>query len=401
MDPTALETRTEVLIVGAGPVGLVAAIRLRQQGIAVRIIDEHARDTKRTYPVLLHPQTLRVLNALGVSESLVWRGRYVKHLVVHADNLRRVVLDLPSAEEIAPGPLTLPQDVLRQALTFRLSTLNTLVEWETRLVALQQDAAGVRLGLVRSARVEGKAPELKPEWLDVAAATAEASFVVGADGIGSTVRSSLGIEMIEHGQRESYVFYDLADGRAGDEAHLVLNAGYGSSVYPLHGGQSRFSFRVSAAPPFQPGRLELGKLLADRLPWYSAPPESFEWSGSADFRPSLASSFGERRVWLAGDAAHTTGPLGGQSVNVGLQEADELALRIAESIAERSGALGTAYAAARRREWNQLLGFGQSAPCLSHAPAWVGRSMPQLLTALPVSGDDLDDVLEQLRLRTH
>jgi 2-polyprenyl-6-methoxyphenol hydroxylase-like FAD-dependent oxidoreductase len=257
------------------------------------------------------------------------------------------------------------------------------------------------VGLVRRDRIEGKAPELKPEWLDVAAATAEAEFVVGADGMGSAVRSALGIEMIEHGQRESYVFYDLADDRAGDEAHLVLKGGYGNSVYPLHGGQSRFSFRVATPTPFQPGPLELGKLLADRLPWYAAHPVSFEWSGSANFRPSLAASFGEGHVWLAGDAAHVTGPLGGQSVNVGLQEADELALRIAESLEAKRGPLGTAYAAGRRLEWNRLLGFGPSAPCLSHAPAWVSRNMPQLLTALPVSGDDLDDVLEQLRLRTH
>jgi 3-(3-hydroxy-phenyl)propionate hydroxylase len=400
MNPTAVRALAPVLIVGAGPVGLVAAIRLRQQGITVRIIDEQVEDAKRTYPVVLHPQTLRVLDSLGLRESLVWRGRYVKHLVVYADNLRRVVLDLPSAEELAPGAMTLPQDVLRQALMLRLSMLGTTVEWQTRLVALEQDHDRVRLGLVQRARVEGVAPELTPQWSDVAAESIEAQFVVGADGAKSTVRSALGIEMIEHGPRETYVFYDTTDARAGDEAHLVLSAGYGNSVYPLHGGQSRFSFRIATATPHVPGMEELVRLLADRLPWYAAQPGGFEWCGSAEFQPGLASSFGECRVWLAGDAAHSTGPLGGQSVNVGLQEADELALHIAEHLVEQRGALGTAYAAGRRLEWNRLLGFGPSAPHLSHAPAWVARSMPQLLASLPVSGDDLDDVLEQLRVRT-
>jgi 2-polyprenyl-6-methoxyphenol hydroxylase-like FAD-dependent oxidoreductase len=390
---------TQVLIVGAGPVGLVAAIALGQRGIRVRIIDEHTASTKRTYPVLLHPQTLRVLHSLGVSEALTWCGRFVRHLAVYADNSRRVVLDLPSAEELAPGAMTLPQDALRQALMVRLSALGTEVEWQTRLVALDQDPDSVRMGLIRRARVEGAAPELRPEWVDVAAESAEAQFVVGADGIASTVRKTLGIEMIEHGQHETYVFYDTMDGRAGDEAHLVLTGGYASSVYPLHGGQSRFSFRIATARPFEPGLMELGRLLADRMPWYAAQPSSFEWCGSNDFQPAVASSFGEGRVWLAGDAAHSTGPLGAQSINVGMQEADELTLHLAENLAAQRGALGTAYAAGRRLEWNRLLGFGPSAPSLPHAPAWVGREMPQLLAALPVSGDDLQDVLEQLRVR--
>ena len=390
---------TQVLVVGAGPVGLVAAIALRQQGIRVRIVDEHTADSKRTYPVLLHAQTLRVLHSLGISAPLTWRGRFIRHLAVYADNLRRVVLDLPSAEELAPGAMTLPQDALRQALMVRLSALGTEVEWQTRLAALEQDADCVRMGLIRRARVEGAAPELTAEWLDVAAESAEAQFVIGADGIASTVRKALGIEMTEQGPRETYVFYDTTAGRAGDEAHLVLAGGYGSSVYPIHGGQSRFSFRIATAPLFEPGLMELGRLLADRMPWYAEQPGRFEWCGSADFQPSKACSFGERRVWLAGDAAHSTGPLGAQSMNVGMQEADELALHIGESLAQQRGALGTAYAAGRRADWDRLLGFGPNAPSLPHAPAWVGRNLPALLAALPASGDDLHDALEQLRVR--
>lgn len=389
-----------MLIVGAGPVGLVAALRLRERGMRVRVVDEQAAVSKRTYPVLLHPQTLRVLDSLGISESLRWRGRYIKHLVVFADNLRRVVLDLPSAEEIAPGALTLPQDVLRQALMLRLATLGTQVEWQTRLVALEQDAAGVRLSLVRRGLTESRAPELKPETFDVGAESLVAEFVVGADGAHSAVRRALGIPMVPHGSPESYVFFDAADARAGDEAHLVLQAGYGSSVYPVHSGQSRFSFQVASATPTSPGLMELGRLLTERLPWYAARPEGFDWSGAADFQPAMAASFGNGRVWLAGDAAHSTSPLGGQSVNVGMQEADALATLIAESVTEQRGELGTKYAAARRREWNALLGFGPNAPGFPNAPAWILRSMPRLLSHLPVSGEDLEDVLQQLRART-
>lgn len=399
MNATTFSDRTPVLVVGAGPVGLVAAIRLRLRGIAVRVIDDQPQASKRTYPVVLHPRTLQLLDALGLSGPLEWRGRFVKHLAVYADDSRRVVLDLPSAEETAPGAMTLPQDVLRQALMQRLLSLGGAVEWQTRLQALAQDGDGVRVGLVRRQRTEGAEPEVKPEWLDVAAETTTVEFVIGADGRGSTVRNSLGIELVEHGERQSYVFYDALDSRAGDEAHLVLSTGCGDSVYPLHGGLSRFSFRVAESVLPRPAP-DLARLLAARMPWYAAEPGAFEWSGAADFQPALATSFGDCRVWLAGDAAHVTGPLGGQSINVGMQEAHDLALRIAESLSQGGYPLGAGYPAQRRAEWSRLLGLSPTLPNFAHAPAWVARNLVQLLPGLPVSGDDLDDVLEQVRVRT-
>lgn len=245
MSQLKLGETTPVLIVGAGPVGLVAAIRLRLAGIQVRVIEAQQAEAKRTYPVVLHPRTLQLLTSLGLSAPLAWRGRYIKHLAVYSDNLRRVVLDVPSAEEVAPGAMTLPQDVLRQALMQRLTSLGAAVEWQTCLVTLEQDCDSVKVELVQRERVEGAAPSLKSAWHDVAAATSTAEFVIGADGRGSTVRAALGATMFEHGEPETYLFYDAPDRRAGDEAHLVFAAGYGNSVYPLQGGVSRFSFRVA------------------------------------------------------------------------------------------------------------------------------------------------------------
>lgn len=392
--------RFPVLVVGAGPVGLVAAIRLREQGIGVRVIDEQTAQNKRTYPVVLHPRTLHILASLGVTAPLEWRGRFIKHLAVYADDLRRVVLDVPSAEEIAPGAMTLPQDVLRQGLMKRLSSLGADVEWKTRLVALEQSEGFVRVGLVRRERVEGEGPALKPEWLDVTSETTEAEFVVGADGIRSTARKTLGIEMVERGPREAYVFYDVPDARAGDEAHLILAPDRGSTVYPLQANFSRLSFQVAVNTSHAPGLKELHELLDARLPWYGAKPPSFEWSAVTEFQPALASSFGARRVWLAGDAAHATGPLGAQSINVGMHEADDLAHRITQSLEGGTGPLSSAYAEQRRIEWHRLFGLGPSVPSLARAPAWVSQNIAQLLPSLPVSGDDLDDVLEQLRVRT-
>jgi 2-polyprenyl-6-methoxyphenol hydroxylase-like FAD-dependent oxidoreductase len=393
------EARARVLVVGAGPVGLVAAIRLREQGIAVRVIDELSEEDKHLYPVVLHPRTLRILSGLGVSAPLEWRGRAVTQLVVYADGQRRAVLELPGAGQVSAGAMTLPQDVLRRALLQRLDDLGVDVEWKTRLSSLEQEPSRVRLGLTRRERVESTRPQRAAEWIDVASASLDADLVVAADGRGSTVRELLGISMIQHGKREMYAFYDAPDERAGGDAHLVLADGTGNSVYPLQGELSRFTFQIGVDAEQPPGQLQLRELLASRMPWYGRDVQSFEWSGSAAFYPSLAERFGEGRVWLAGDAAHSTGPLGGQSLNVGIHEAHDLALRIAELIDRPSvGTLGHDYGAQRRLQWQQLFGVGPSKPNVARAPDWVKRHMTLLLPSLPAAGDDLDDLLDQLHV---
>ncbi len=390
---------TRVLVVGAGPVGLLAAMQLRDLGIGVRIVEEQAEESKRTYPVILHPRTIQILAALGVSAPLQWRGRPIARLAVYADSERRAVLTLPAAGEASPGALTLPQDVLRRALLQRLSVLGVEVEWQTRLIALEQEGARVRAALVRRERVESQPPGRALEWLDTRSESLDVDFVIGADGVRSTVRDLLGIDWVSHGTRQMYAFYDVPDERAGDEAHLVLAAGTGNSVYPLQGNLSRFTFEVGVGLTPAPGAADLRQLLAARLPWYGADARDFEWSGCAEFWPALASRFGEGRVWLVGDAAHSVGPLGAQSVNVGLHEARDLALRIGEQLdAASSWRLGARYSEQRRLEWQQLFGLGPSKPSVERSPDWVKRHIAQLLPSLPAAGDDLDDLLEQLRV---
>lgn len=388
-----------VLVVGAGPVGLTAAIRLRERGIPTRIIDAQSAESKCTYPVVMHARTLGVLASLGVRAPLAWRGHAVTHLAIYTDGQRRSVLDLPNAPQVSPGAMTLPQDVLRQALLTRLSELGTQVEWKTRLVALEQMEDRARAGLVRRERVEGEGPELKPEWLDTASESLDVRFVIGADGRKSSVRQCLGIAWIPRGNRESYAFYDAPDYRAGDEAHLVFAQGLGSSVYPLHGDASRFTFGLSVGMGQSPGLSELRQLLEARMPWYAAQANGFEWSGTAEFQPALAESFGDGRVWLVGDAAHTIGPLGGQSLNVGIHEADDLTRRIVQRLGSSDpDSLELNYSTQRRLEWQRLFGLGPSRPQTLGAPDWVRRNIHAILPGLPAAGDDLDDLLEQLHL---
>jgi 2-polyprenyl-6-methoxyphenol hydroxylase-like FAD-dependent oxidoreductase len=171
-------------------------------------------------------------------------------------------------------------------LTSRLAELGTDVEWKTRLVALAQDSQRVRVGIVRTERAPR--PSLRPEWSDMSAETFDAEFVVGADGVRSSVRKILGIEFVSMGRRQAFSFYDAPDARAGDEAHLVIAEGTVNGVYPLQNMSSRFGFElgVGMVPPLGVERLR--QLLEARMPWYASQADGFEWSGSAEFHPALA-----------------------------------------------------------------------------------------------------------------
>lgn len=141
------------------------------------------------------------------------------------------------------------------------------------------------------------------------------------------------------------------------------------------------------------------QLLESRMPWYTAQTHDFEWSGSAEFHPALADRFGEGRVWLAGDAAHSTGPLGAHSVNIGIHEADELARRIVQRAHNITASpLGPAYAERRRWEWQHLFGLESSKPWSPRTPDWVKRNLAMLFPSLPATGDDLRELLQRLHV---
>jgi 2-polyprenyl-6-methoxyphenol hydroxylase-like FAD-dependent oxidoreductase len=387
--------RTQVLVVGAGPVGLMAALRLREQGIDVRIIDQQAEQAMRTHPVVLHPLTLRLLGSLGLTEALFWRGRPVSHLAIYTEGERRAVLDLPSAAGISPGALALPQDVLRQVLTNALLSRGVSIAWHTRLASLQQDDYAARgwLEVHDPGRHAVDQPATERPF------GFEADYVIGADGYDSSVRSALGIELVEHGALQSYAFFDATSRRAGHEAQLAVSESSSNSFCPLQGGGARFSFQLTGALDRAPDLSALLELVAARLPWHADQVDACEWGGVAEFRHALATRFGAGRVWLAGEAAHLTGPLGVQSLNVGMDEANELALRIRDVLRHPSrGGFGEDYNARRIRQWQELLGVTERASLGARSPAWAWRNLGRILSCLPASGRDLDDLLDQLRL---
>jgi 2-polyprenyl-6-methoxyphenol hydroxylase-like FAD-dependent oxidoreductase len=373
----------------------MAALRLREQGVNVRIIDRQPEHDTHTFPVVLHPTTLRLLGSLGLTDVLFWRGRPISQLAIYTEGERRAVLDLPKVDGISSGALTLPQDVLRKSLTVSLGNRGVPIEWNTRLASLQQDDTAARGWLeTHSPHQHAVDPTTAPQT-----SSFEADYVIGCDGYDSAVREALGIRLIEYGSLHSYAFFDAATSRAGSEAQLAVSEESSNAFYPLQSGLARFSFQLTGALNRAPDLSALRELITARLPWHGEHVETCEWGGVAEFRHALASQFGLGRVWLAGEAAHLTGPLGVQSLNVGLDEASDLALRIGDVLRHPSrGSFGEDYNARRFLQWQELLGVTERATLGARSPAWAWRNLDRILSCLPASGRDLDDLLDQLRL---
>src|SRR5690349_14506728 len=103
------EQRTEVLVVGAGPVGMLTALLLSRAGVQVGVIDSDWRTTSRTYACALHPRTLNILAGLGLAEEALTSGRRVNKVAFYEGESRRVEADLTKLSTDFPFVLVTPQ----------------------------------------------------------------------------------------------------------------------------------------------------------------------------------------------------------------------------------------------------------------------------------------------------
>ena len=379
---------TEVVVVGAGPVGLLAAISLKTASVDVHVYDAGQRTAAHSYALVLHPATLRLLDRYGLSKSCTDAGRVVTRLSVYEGAERSGELDFTRLSGPHAHVVVLPQAHLESILEAALEKSGVKVHWDHRVQGLEPTAEGVKLTVARLDKVSTGYPIAHTEVVVDKLLDVGAGYVVAADGYDSFVRRRLGIAYGDQGRGQLYsVFQFAAQGEAPADGRLMVQKDRVGGYWPLPDGRCRFSFPIAQAEEHRPDAARLGELLAAFAPWFHGEIAGIEWTALGLFERKLATVFGEGRVWMAGDAGHLTGPLGGQSMNVGMREADDLAGRLAKVL--RPGApagLLDAYGASRAAEWRTL--FGGDAP--------YGSRRALLLPCLPASGEDLKALLTQL-----
>jgi 2-polyprenyl-6-methoxyphenol hydroxylase-like FAD-dependent oxidoreductase len=410
---------TEVLVVGAGPVGMMSALLLAEAGVRIKIIDQGRRATTHSYACVLHPSALRLLARLGLLDSVREQGRRIDTIGLYDGQSRRAELKLSQL----PGPsayaVALPQSSFETLLEQRLSQkFHINVEWNHRLASLASNTERIVASVEKL--TQSAKGYIVPEWDWEVQKEVEinAAFVVGADGHDSTVRRRLGIEYEVLGKPERFVVFEFdTDSDPGSEARIVIDDATANVLWPLPGNRCRWSFQLDSrdAEEFLLKDRETIRLVREdvdeikrnyaqglagkRAPWFQARIKDIYWSVRICFQSGLASRFGTHRGWLVGDAAHQTGPIGVQSLNAGLCEADDLAAKLA-SILRQSSPLQLLenYAKVHRNGWKKLLETTNAQ--ISSVPAndWTRQHCARILACLPATDEDLALLAGQLGL---
>jgi 2-polyprenyl-6-methoxyphenol hydroxylase-like FAD-dependent oxidoreductase len=401
---------TDVLVAGGGPVGLFTALSLAQAGVRCEVLEEQWKTASRSYALALHPESLRLLDELELTQTLLAGGNMVQVLGLYGDGKKRGEINMSGLSGKFPYVLVLPQQQLEEILLERLSALGVKIHWNHRLSRLQQNGGGVTAKVEKLAKESTGYSVTRTEWVVDRELEIGCRFLVGADGHRSLVRRSLGIDFPERGTPSTFAVFEFTTlGPAGREIQIVVDEKSTSVLWPLPEGRFRWSFELSgfraALDPRLKSRLfvqfrdqpfphveeeRLEALILDRAPWFDVKVVEVVWSAAIRFERRLAARFGAGRVWFVGDAAHLALPIGIQSMNVGLREAADLTTRIA-AVLKGGEDVGTLESFNDRwcEEWRALLRLADHPAATAEATGWVKERAGRIPHCVPASGDDL------------
>ncbi|WP_440069615.1 FAD-dependent oxidoreductase [Streptosporangium sp. OZ121] len=338
MLPT-LPTTTDVLVVGAGPTGLTAAVHLAGQGFDVTVVDDQAAGDNTSRAAVVHARTLEVLEDLGVSARLAALGIHARRFTIRDRDRILVPVGFDRLPTRYPYTLMVSQAVTERVLLERLAELGGRVARPYTLESLTQDDEGV------TARLSG-------------GAVVTAKYLVGADGMHSTVREQVGVAFEGGRYAESFSLADvrLTGGVPRDEVVLYFSPAGLVVVAPLPDGTHRIVSTVDEAPPTPDVAFVQGLLDARGPRKERAVVGEVVWGSRFRIHHRVARTFRAGRVLLAGDAAHVHSPAGGQGMNTGIQDAVALAEALTIALKGADEALDR-YAAARRPIALQVVTF--------------------------------------------
>lgn len=413
---SSLSNKIDVLVVGAGPTGLLAALELARAGVEVEVIDQAWRSTTQSYACGIHPSTLELLGRFNVLGAALEAGTKVETMGFYEGAERRAELRFDQIGGSCPFLLVLPQDRLEELLEEELRQRGVRVRWGHRLDTFKEEDNAVIATVEKLGVTSVGYPVARSEEMVESVKEVRTRFIVGADGCASHVRHLLGIET-EHVMPgtafDVFEFELLAS--AGQEVRVAVGPESTDVFWPQPGHVARWSLEL-AGPEEHPDkqrqsvvvlnedtdtaeRRRLTERIQFRAPWFTAGIKEIEWTTIVGFDRMMARSFGRGRCWLAGDAGHQTSPVGMQSMNVGLREAADLGGRLLRILREGAspGSLD-AYDVERQAEWRRLLSrdaFNAGAT----ASTWVKANRRRLPPCIPGSGAELVALAAQMGLQ--
>jgi 2-polyprenyl-6-methoxyphenol hydroxylase-like FAD-dependent oxidoreductase len=311
----------QILIAGAGPVGLTMAAELARYGIQVRIVDRAPHATETSKALVLWTRTLELMDRMGCTRAFLEAG-----LRAHRSSIRTgaKMLGRTSFDDIGSSynfALMIPQCDTERLMAAHLQTLGVTVEREVELISFIEADDHVE---ARLSHADGREETIETPWL------------IGCDGAHSTVRHGIGIEFHGSAQGDDWMLADVrleGDGAPpADEIAVYLHRDGPFVVFPIPGGRARVIATVGKTDPAHqtpdPTLAEVQAMVDSRAGggFRVADPV---WLANFRINERKVSDYRRGRIFLAGDAAHIHSPAGGQGMNTGMQDAINLAWKLA------------------------------------------------------------------------
>ncbi len=412
--------KTDVLVVGAGPVGQCVALGLADRGVDVKVIDAESMSRGARYAVVLHPASLQMLRQVGLARDVVSVGQRIDAVDLCDAKGVHASLDMAKSGTEFPFALTLMLSDLESALERGLTDKGVAVHWNHRFAGVDASALPLvaeieKLSVASTGYiVPHKATVVQKRF------SLESAFVIGADGPHSLVRQRMNLPVSQEGRLERFIVFEGRTHAPLRSAVSVVFHDEGNAIlWPLPGNRWRWLFELGAADPGQPdprhrdsvlsalggwvmAEVEpsaLETLLGQRAPWFDLSESTPEFGVELWAELRLVESFGASHVWLAGDAAHFGGPLVNASLNVGMREAYDLAGRLTRILRDDAGdELMATYGADRAQEWRARFRGDSGSGVSSAASSWVAAHAGRLGAFVPATGIELRRLVQQVGL---
>ncbi len=309
----------QVLIVGAGPVGLTLAAELTRFGIPIRIVDKAPHPSETSKALVLWSRSLELLDRMGLGDRFVAAGRKAIGATIFAGQDRVATIRFDHVASRHPYGLMLPQSETERLLADELARGGIAVERGVELTRLAASEHSVTLAL--------KHPDGRDEQVTV-------SWVVGCDGAHSAVRHALGLPFAGSTLLSRWILADLhiSGSTVDDQVLLYWHAEGLLALFPITPGRYRVVADVAdpdpSAPAPSPTLADIQALVARRGPSGLVLSDPV-WLSGFRINERKVTDYRAGRVFIAGDAAHVHSPAGGQGMNTGMQDAANLAWKLA------------------------------------------------------------------------
>jgi 2-polyprenyl-6-methoxyphenol hydroxylase-like FAD-dependent oxidoreductase len=317
---------SDVLVVGAGPVGLTMACELARSGARCRIIDKAAAPASTSRALAIFPRTLEMFQMMGVIDPVLEAGHQLNGVAIYnrSGQIGHIGFsNLPTRYRFA---ISLPQSETERVLTEHLARFGIVVDREKELVELSQSADAVQ-PVIRASN--GLEERLESGWL------------IGCDGAHSSVRHLLNLPFEGDAYAETFLLADVKIDGPVDHIHIHLFlTGEGLvGIFPFRGDRCRIIVDTQTEAEGKPaGDLQLDEIQAivDSRTNSGIHLRDPVWLSRFHISHRKISDFRAGRVFLAGDSAHIHSPAGGQGMNTGIQDAFNLAWKLALVVHEKS-----------------------------------------------------------------